>query len=285
MHDLNGNSAPGKNSDEPGDLQSPPPPATPLTAELQRRVYDILRLLLPHDMLGVGKRRIGGDGDGGYVLADILTPDQPILSLGVGPDVSFDLELAQLGHKIVMFDHTVDKLPDTHPNFTWHKLGIAAAASEDGQLRSLEELMALLPQTGGDPVLKIDVEGAEWESLAAASPATLRRFAQISIELHTMLALENPEFSNLVHRMLSRLAADFVPVHVHGNNYGITGIIGGFACPDTLELTYVRRDLITAIASTTWYPSEFDKPNNPERPDHLLWHFPFAPGSAAAVLA
>ena len=279
MRDLNGNHAPGKPN-------SGPKAALPaVTADAQRRVYDILRLLMPYDMQGVGKRRIGGDGDGGYVLADLLTPDQPILSLGVGPDVSFDLELAQQGHMIVMFDHTVDELPATHAHFVWHKLGIAAQTAEDGVLRSLDDLIALLPQTGADPVLKIDVEGAEWESLAAASPRSLRRFAQIAIELHTLLDLSEPGFGARAHRMLSNLATDFVPVHVHGNNFGIAGLVGGFACPETLELTYVRRDLITTLPSATWYPTGFDRPNFNEQPDHLLWHFPFAPGSAAALLA
>ena len=281
MRDLNGNIAPGK----PNSSPNPNPDTPSVTADAQRRVYEVLRLLVPADMQGVGKRRIGGDGDGGYVLADLLTPDQPILSLGVGPDVSFDLELARQGHKIVMFDHTVDELPATHANFVWHKLGIAAQTAENGVLRSLDDLIALLPQTGADPVLKIDVEGAEWESLAAASPQSLRRFAQITIELHTMLALAEPDFGALAHHMLSKLAADFVPVHVHGNNFGIAGLVGGFACPETLEVNYVRRDLITAIASSTWYPTAFDRPNFDERPDHLLWHFPFAPGSAQALLA
>jgi hypothetical protein len=256
-----------------------------LTADTQRGVFNVLCLLTPRDMVGVGKRRIGGNDDGGYVLADMLTPAQPILSLGVGPDVSFDLELAKLDHKIVMFDHTVDALPSQHQNFTWHRLGVAPTASADCTLRSLAELADLLPITGAAPILKMDVEGAEWDVLANVQPATLRRFTQITLELHFLLRLEDDAFRMTVDAAMRNLVAEFVLVHVHGNNCGAIGHVGGFACPDTLEITLVRRDLVTTAPSATWYPTALDHTNWRGGQDYLLWGFPFAPGSEGVELA
>jgi len=263
----------------------PPPPKPPLSAELHRSVFNVLRLLVPQDLANFGKRRVGGADDGGYVLADCLSPAQPILSLGIGPDVSFDLELAQQGHAIVMFDHTVDALPASHPNFTWHRLGVAAPAQASGDLRSLAALMALLPPSGAAPILKMDVEGAEWDVLAAADPDALGRFAQITLELHSLLRLDDAAFNATAHAALTALATRFVPIHVHANNCGPQGYVGGFALPDTLEITYIRRDLAHTVPSCTWYPTALDRSNWRGGVDYVLWSFPFAPGSDRVQLA
>ena len=243
------------------------------------QILDILRMLIPRDMVGRAKRRIGGGDDGGYVMADLISPAQPILSIGVGPDVSFDLELAAKGHSIVMFDHTVAALPGEHPHFTWHRLGVAATSQPKASLVTLAEMVEMLPHTGAEPILKMDVEGAEWAVLEAVAPETLRRFAQISVEVHFLLQLEKDDFRTQVHTALQKLTADFVIVHVHGNNCGPHGHISGFPMPDVLELTLVRKDLVTTVPSTTWYPTDLDRSNWRGGVDYTLWQFPFMPGS------
>lgn len=242
-------------------------------------VQQALRLLAPRELVGVAKRRIGGADDGGYVLADLLTPDQPVLSLGVGPDISFDLQLAEEGHAIVLFDHTVDALPVQHPGFTWHRLGVTGTPNSNPNLRTLAELITRLPHTVADPILKMDVEGAEWDTLANTDVATLRQFAQITLELHDLLRLEEPAFNTTAQRGLRSLTAAFEVIHVHANNCGHCGYVGGFPCPDTLEITLIRRDLAATRANGTWYPTELDRSNWRGGVDIKLWHFPFAPGS------
>ena len=260
--------------------------ALALTAlQTSDQVYNILRLLIPSDVVGFGKRRIGGGDDGAYVMVDCITASQPILSIGVGPDVSFDLALAEQGHSIVMFDHTVKSLPVEHPNFTWHRLGVAATAKAKSSLITLAEMAAMLPQTGGAPILKMDIEGAEWEVLATASRETLAQFAQISLELHDLLRLQEPEYGALVLKALENLSADFVIVHVHANNCGIFGYVGGFPMPDILEISLIRRDLAATVPSQTWYPTPFDRSNWRGGMDLPLWGFPFVPGSASLELA
>lgn len=250
-----------------------------------RIVYEALRLLMPYDVVGVTKRRIGGIGDGGYVLLDALVPEQVVMSFGIGPSVTFDFELAEAGHRILMFDHTVDALPGEHPHFSWFHEGVSAVSASDEALFSLEHHMAKLPTDAINPILKMDVEGAEWDSLAATPRACLIRFAQITLEFHHLLDLDQPEFNARVQATLKALALDFVPIHVHGNNFGTIGQTGGFAMVETLEITYVRRDLFETVASTTIYPTEHDTPNFDERPDLQLWFFPFLPGSACLELA
>ena len=145
--------------------------------------------------------------------------------------------------------------------------------------------MRKLPADTMDPILKMDVEGAEWDCLAATPRAVLARFAQITLEFHTLFDLAEPAFNARVQKALEALNADFVPVHVHGNNFGKLGEAGGFAVVETLEVTYARRDLFQAVPSATLYPTRFDTPNFDERPDFQLWFFPFLPGSERLELA
>lgn len=250
-----------------------------------RIVYEALRLLIPSDAVGVAKRRIGGIGDGGYVLLDALSPEQVVMSFGIGTSVTFDFELAEEGHLILMFDHTIDALPGEHPHFTWFRNGVSAVSEPDEALFSLQDHMARLPHDSMNPILKMDVEGAEWDTLATTPRACLVRFAQITLEFHNLIDLDKPAFNARVQAALKALALDFVPVHVHGNNFGTISQTGGFAMVETLEVTYVRRDLFETVASTTIYPTRYDTPNFDERPDLQLWFFPFLPGSTRLELA
>jgi hypothetical protein len=244
-----------------------------------RTVFDALRLLMPRDVPACAKIRIGGPGDGGYVLLDRLDSHQIVMSFGVGPTVTFDAELAARGHVILLFDHTVDGLPQDHPNMRWFRQGVCGTSDRAADLATLAEHMALLPPDATDPILKIDVEGAEWTALGEADPADLRRFAQITMELHDLLRLNEPAFRARALRMLARLDQDFAVVHVHANNWSETGEIGGLRMADALELTWARRDLFPTIPSRTVYPTALDTPNCDFRPDIPLDFWPFHPGA------
>ncbi len=266
----------------------PPPAHIPLVPQFSAaeaaRVHAALRLLAPCDVVGTGKIRIGGQLDGGYVLVDQLDPRQPVLSIGIGPSVTFDTEMAERGHVLHLYDHTIETLPGDHPSFTWEKIGVAPETDPARNMRSLADMAARLPQTGCDPILKMDVENAEWAVLAATPPAVLRQFAQITIELHQLLSLHQTAFNTLAVQALRHLTQDFAVVHVHGNNFSPLGTSGGFTVSRTLELTLVRRDLVRTAPNTTWYPTALDTPNWEDCPDYNLWFFPFAPGSENLTL-
>ena len=244
-----------------------------------RPIVTTLRHLTPSDVPGCPKIRIGGPGDGGYVLLDRLDPHQVVMSFGVGPTVTFDAELAARGHQILLFDHTVDALPQQHPNFRWFRQGICGRSDRAENLATLAEHMAHLPPDAVGPILKIDVEGAEWTAIGEADPADLRRFAQITVEFHELLRLNEPEFRATATSALQALAQDFAVVHVHANNWSEMGHIAGLPMADTLEVTYARRDLFPIAPSRTAYPTALDTPNCDFRPDIQLDFWPFHPGA------
>ena len=88
------------------------------TVEVKTRasgeVLEILALLTPYEVPEMTRRRFGNrGGDGGYVLLEQLLTDQPVISAGIGRQISFDLEMAERGHEVHMFDHTIAAPPAT----------------------------------------------------------------------------------------------------------------------------------------------------------------------------
>ncbi len=248
-----------------------------------RRALETLALLVPWDLPDHGKVLFGSAGDGAYVLVDICRPTQVILSFGIGPTVNFDWAMAERGHRIIMFDHTIEALPAEHQNFNWIRTGLAASSGSDPALATLEEHLAGLALGTDSPILKIDIEGTEWEVFAALPPHLLRRFEQITFEAHALDRIGELEFSSLVQRGLNNLNAQFTLVHVHANNFGGVCILAdSVPVPYALELTYIRSDLVRRVVSNTFYPTPIDRPNFHILPEVNLWFYPFLPGSEKA---
>jgi hypothetical protein len=248
--------------------------------ERQRMVFDALSLLVPFDLPVERKVRMGKPGDGSYVIVDRLRTSQPVMSFGIGPSVNFEMGMAERGHDVVMFDHTIDKLPATHPRFAWFREGVASASDPGRRLFTLAEHMNKLPSGCEPPLLKLDIEGDEWKVLHQASSDLLVRFDQIAVELHGLERIEEPAFNAEARKVFAILAAHFTLCHVHANNFCSVRVLAGcFPIPETLELTYIRSALVTRAPSKTVYPTEIDAPNYPQFPELLLWHFPFLPGS------
>jgi len=231
---------------------------------------------------GVGKLRIGGEADGGYVMLDRLRPGQPVFSYGVGPDSSFDADMAARGHPVFMFDHTVEGpaggLP---PGATFTREGVAPAPAPE---RSLDTIEAHLGRHGclgrRDLILKMDVEGAEWPVLATLPDTVLDAFEQIVVEMHGFHALGDAGLRALVRAALSRLAGRFTVVHVHGNAHGGIGLAEGVPVVRALEVTYARTDLVERTRSRTVFPTPLDRSNKPGTPDLALTMYPFLPMAA-----
>ncbi|MFO1024627.1 MAG: FkbM family methyltransferase [Acetobacteraceae bacterium] len=241
-------------------------------------LYETLRLLTPYD-INIGKIRMGNKmGDGGYVIADCLRLGQPVFSFGIGSECSFDLQLAERGHPVFQYDHTIDGPPFVHPGFHFHRLGLASESDPAVGLLTLHDhVAAVRPRLGGATLLKIDVEGAEWSVLAAADDMTLGQFDQIVVEVHGLLQLWKPEVCDCAHRALSNLTKQFTLFHVHANNYAPVGVVGPFVVCDVMELSYIRSDLVRRAPSRTLYPTALDTGNNAQAQDIPLWFFPFAP--------
>jgi glycosyltransferase involved in cell wall biosynthesis len=251
-------------------------------------ILEALAGLRPYDV-NVGKRRIGSDGDGGYVLADIIPKTAALLSFGIGDNCDFELEFANHGHDVVMFDPTIAHPPAGHPRFVFHRLALGGRDDRTGGVVALASALELANlQSHTDVVLKCDIEGAEYDAFEAVPEELLGRFSQIVLELHDLDRLGIPEQRARLTALTRAINKRFVLFHIHANNCAAIALVGGasFAghhlagavpVPAALELSFVRSDLVSARPSRTVYPSALDRPNYHLCPDHLLNFFPFSP--------
>jgi hypothetical protein len=116
--------------------------------------------------------------------------------------------------------------------------------------------------SGGRALLKIDIEGAEYDVLADAAER-LTRVTAIVVEFHCL----DSEWARF-ETVMRALSPTFFIAHVHGNNSD--GYISATKVPVTLEVTLMNRDLVAALPpiSTAAYPLPgLDNPNQRRRPD------------------
>ena len=242
--------------------------------EAQRRILRLAAVLEPRRAIGFEKIRIGGPNDGGYVMIDHFSDVAAAYSLGVGPDVSWDVDIAERGIKVYQFDHTVDGPPQTHRMFEFAKTQIVPETGLRG-----ESLTSLVAARGHDPdlslILKCDIEGDEWAVFDAAPDSLLGRFSQIVCEFHTFGGVASDLWYARAYRVLRKLRRQFEVVHVHANNYCPIYNLGNVAFPDLLEVTFVNQKYHTFEETDEIFPTPLDSPNRPDRPDIFLGPFRF----------
>lgn len=113
-------------------------------------------------------------------------------------------------------------------------------------------------------IIKIDVEGAEWESLMATPDKVLERVDQLPMEFHgvddgRMLAV------------VKKLKRTFHLVHLHFNNHACDPKLQPFpAWAYQVLFVNKRVGVVGTPKPGTAPPHEFDAPDNPDSPDCQL---------------
>ena len=162
-------------------------------------------------------------------------------SIGISDDVSWDRAMVDYGYEIFMYDHTIDGLPEKNSNFHWQKKGITGdLENKCDDLLSLAEMMSINNHDNlSGLILKMDVEGFEWDVFDNADDDILNRFDQIVVEFHGLLELEHKDRTL---RVLKKMARLFAVVHIHANNWGDVDYVGDLVMPTMLEVTFVNRN-------------------------------------------
>jgi hypothetical protein len=231
------------------------------------KVKNILGLLKPKmPITNKRKVRIGRAGDGGYVMLDSFEEVQAVYGMGIGDDFSWEDDISRrVGGNVdvLMYDPTIDPPTVSNPQLKFYKLGICGSNTKAKDLLTFDEI---LKKDGNfdkeNIVLKIDVEGAEWDAFKTVSREVLEKFCQIVVEFHDMCNLSDANYNSMMGA-LSNLSQTHEVIHVHANNFGDYQVIGGIPMPQTLEITYLRKEGWKFGKNTQIYPIKgLDGPNS-----------------------
>ncbi|MEQ9815081.1 MAG: FkbM family methyltransferase [Azospirillaceae bacterium] len=246
------------------------------SSSLSERARRLLSYLSPSDPVGATFRRVGREHDGGYVMVSEFLDGHIAYSIGIGDDVSWDIAIAELGYDVFQYDHTVDN-PNAPNSGRFHARRICG---ENGKISKDDlTLSECLIENGhsdaNELVLKIDIEGDEWDIFNTVQPETLAHFSQIAVEFHHIHHCIIDVNYSYFFDALNNIRTQFTPVHVHANNAHDFCIIGGVPVPPTLEVTFIRSDVCKFSENTRTFPTILDSPNYYRWPELYLGKFVF----------
>ena len=160
--------------------------------------------------------RVGGPHDGGYLMcANLIAGVESAYSYGIGGEDSWGCEISSK-HRVPV--HQYDCFEPTKvqcAGATFHLNAECVGPRKDVVLKrpfdTLEHQIMRNGDAGRRLIVKMDVEGAEWESILATPDAVLAGIDQMPMELH---GIDEPQ----VLAGLRKLKTHFYLVSVHFNN-------------------------------------------------------------------
>ncbi|EGK7522354.1 TPA: hypothetical protein ACHD50_001385 [Campylobacter lari] len=239
-----------------------------------KNIIKYLKLLRPIELPISDLIRVGGVGDGGYVMYNgggeryLNNFDGVALSLGVSEYSPWDLEMAEKGIKVIEYDGSIEKCPYKHKNIIFNKKFIGNA--NDKNTITLEQVIKDNNLTKNNNILQCDIENCEWDMLENIDFEILNKyFSQIIFEFHGC----NPEEEqgvSLRTKILEKLNNYFIPVHLHFNNHGKIFYSNSLFLSTTLEVTYIRKDILKIdglVYKDTIELFDYDCPIWPSNPE------------------
>jgi hypothetical protein len=242
-------------------------------------------------MVGVSMLRLGRNYDGGYVVPKLaLIECDALISLGYGYDSSFEREFLKFDRKksVALYDLNINLKSSIKrlfldlfsvifqgrgfPVFRGkqlleyllvlfnqrinYKIGKIGHVNDSKCLNLVDTSKAI---AGKNIILKMDIEGSEYESLDL-DLHYLGRFQCLIIEFHD-IASRSDEFLSITNS----IKKEFTLMNTHINNFA--PIVKGI--PQVVELCFIRSSLI-AKDSLKWadsIPNPIDLPCNPSKPE------------------
>jgi hypothetical protein len=212
--------------------------------------------------------RIGGDGDGGYLIPDDLAGIGALFSPGVAETADFEAEFARRNVPCYLADYSVEAPPVSSPHIHFEKKHLGPRT--EGITMTLDDWVARRAPDGEDMVLQMDIEGAEYGVLLSADQTTLRRFRIVVLELHELQEIWQPKGLELVSLMFTKLLTHFDIVHIHPNNCLPPQGYGDLLVPPVMEFTFLRKDRSRTRAMVGNLPHPLDRKNVPKLRDFPL---------------
>ena len=186
------------------------------TAEGRRQA--LLEDLQPVALANCELKRFGEPNDGGYLLcANLLKDVQSAYSYGISGYDGWGCDISrQLKVKVHEYDCFNLQQPVCDGGaLMFHPECVAGTRSTDTDGRVFDTPAAQIDRNGDRDrhlVLKMDVEGAEWDTFLQTSESVLNQVDQLAVEFH---GTNGPRFREVIQK----LKQSFYIANLHFNNY------------------------------------------------------------------
>jgi hypothetical protein len=229
---------------------------------LRQRLFELIQ---PVSLSNCTLERFGEAHDGGYLMcANLLDDIHAAYSYGISGYDKWGCDVATRRgvplHQYDCFDTRQPACQGAASIFHAECVAELTRTEEGRPFDTIENHLKKNGDWGKRIAMKIDVEGAEWESLLNASDATLESIDQLAIEFH--------EIGEERHvRVLERLRQFFHVAHVHYNNSVCIEGIEPFPSWAYELLLVNKRIAGIADVQNPELPHAHDSPNYPQFPD------------------
>lgn len=207
--------------------------------------------------------RIGGDGDGGYLLPNIFNSVTHCFSPGVDYTAKFEGELSsKYGIKSFMADASVSSAPFDDENFEFTQKFLGNRTN--GNFVTLSDWMHdSIGSETCNMILQMDIEDGEYDVLTFETAETLGRFSTMVIEFHDLQNIFERHFLQMISSIFEKIYQNFSICHVHPNNCCGIANLNGVDVPRVIEVSFVRNDLIDSFKcdSEVILPHALDRKN------------------------
>jgi hypothetical protein len=206
--------------------------------------------------------RIGSENDGGYVMVNDFTEKDYAISCGIEDgvhfvgDLDFEEQISEISKGLDMYDYAIDSLNHNFKNGRFFK-------AELGDNFGLKEMIANAGEQE-DYILKMDVEGAEFDVFFNAESSEINKFRQMIVEFHWLQKLATDDtyyfkFLNVFHK----ISKTHHIVWFHGNNHSGTFEYGDMVIPEVVEILFLRKDSYKFTSVNSKEADNLDKLTRP----------------------
>jgi hypothetical protein len=209
--------------------------------------------------------RLGGNGDGGYLIPNDLEGIDYCFSPGVSTVASFESDLADRGIRSYLTDFSVEAPPIARPEFTFDKKFLGAYDGDNVMtLASWKDRYQ--KAYSGDLLLQMDIEGSEYEVILNTPDSLLDQFRIIVIEFHDLHRLFDPFGFNVISTCFYKVLRSFHVLHIHPNNCRGAVTCQGIAIPPVMEFTFINKRRVSHTRPQVQFPHKLDADNTQAKP-------------------
>jgi len=221
-------------------------------SEFFRKKISMLRWLIQNSSNDSSLVRLGGVGDGGYLVPKVYL-ESNWLCFGLGQNIGFENDLVEAHGRVSGFDHTLAGRPkelNREVNFVPKGWGLVDSNEFLTLTSAIIQHRKAFPSEEGKTFnycLKFDIEGNEWGLIQEIARGD--QFPDVIIcELHNLLSAE-PDYWRKIEESLDTLRLHYNSVFSKGNNYSAHFFDEKTSLYDILEITLIKKDKLSVLGS------------------------------------